>query len=194
MRSLLSPEPAEAPSAPEAIRPAPSVEPDESPNARPDGPAPGDLNRKLFMVTERLAVALMERAEKDLLQEKGDGAASVRELQQAVQFAMDLLVKLPKLKPEDEDNDDAGVGVLRAMLQDPVSVVDRLIANPKFIAAMKAKNWLPPPARPSHRPTNAQQAERAEYEARRREQERPGEDDSELQRMLKRGQTNGTEG
>lgn len=96
------------------------------------------------------------------------------------------LVKREKLKPEDPADEGAGVDVLRQMLEDPGAVVDRLHANPKFRQALKAKGWLPPPARPPHRPTREQQEERTAYEERQREMGPAADaDDSELAAMLK---------
>lgn len=189
MRSLLSPAPAAEPVAPPVTAPAPSVA-HVQPSPDPPGPAQSALQVQLYSATERLALALVQRAERDLLKdpEAGKDGATVRELQTAVTFAMDLLVKLPKLKPEDPNKEDAGVDVLRQAMADPAAIVERLIANPKFIAALKAKGWLPPPPRPSHRPTKEQQLERIEYEAREREVEAPPEDDSELRRMLSKEQ------
>lgn len=99
---------------------------------------------------------------------------------------MGLLVKLPKLKPEDED-EDAGVDILREAMTDPAKVVSRLQANPKFIAALKAKGWLPPPDKPHHRPTKDQVAQRAEYAARQKDlgdEYGADDDDSELKSLL----------
>lgn len=188
MRSLLSRAPAEEPDAPPDTRPEPTA----PAAAQPEQPQPGldqPLQAQLYSATERLALALINRAEQELLTppKEGGSPASVKELQAAVEFAMNLLVKLPKLKPEDADKEDAGVDMLRQALAEPAAVVERLIGNAKFTQALKAKGWLPPPARPAHRPTREQQAERVEYEARAREQEMPEDDDSELKRMLSKG-------
>lgn len=184
MRSLLSPAPAEEVVAPLATAPANT---EESAPASPRPPGAGrQLQATLYSTTERLAIALVERAEKDLNTAADGKGPSVRELQQAVEFAMGLLVKLPKLKPEDED-EDAGVDILREAMTDPAKVVSRLQANPKFIAALKAKGWLPPPDKPHHRPTKEQLAQRAEYAARQNDlgdEDGADDDDSALKALL----------
>lgn len=187
MRSLLSPAPAEERSDPAGIE-SPSTAaraPADPPQAGPET----SLQSKLYTVTERLAVALVERAEKELLVDRKDSdpALNIAELQKTVMFGMDLLVKLPKLRPADEE-EGAGVNVLREMMADPASVVDRLHGNAKFIEALEAKGWLRPVKNPSHRPTKAQQEERAAYEQRKREVTRPPDDDSELARLLGKGE------
>lgn len=184
MRSLLSPGPVAEVVAPPVTAPASTAATaPESP--RPPG-AGRQLQSTLYSTTERLAIALVERAERDLTTAADGHGPSVRELQQAVEFAMGLLVKLPKLKPEDED-EDAGVDILREAMTDPAKVVARLHVNPKFIAALRAKGWLPPPDKPHHRPTKEQVAQRAEYAARLAAPDDEGssdDDDSELQAML----------
>ena len=135
-----------------------------------------------------MALALVQRAEQELLAPPVEGktAPRVKDLQEAVEFAMNLLVKLPKLKPED-DKDDAGIDALREALADPGAVVARLIANHQFIAALKARGWLPPPPKLTGRPSKQHQAERVEYEARAAEVTAPDEDDSVLRKMLNGG-------
>lgn len=187
MRSLFGPASAEEPSAPQVIASAPSEEPAESPSPPPPGPEL-PLQNRLFSATERLAVALVERAEEEMLAKPAPGKEppSLKELMAALAMAQDFLVKLPKLRPEDEEKDGAGVDALRQMMADPVLVVERLQANPKFITALKARGWLPPPVRPAHRPTKEQAADREAYAQRQRETaEDADEDDSELQNMLK---------
>lgn len=135
-------------------------------------------------MTERLAVKLLERAEQDQTA-AGAEKLSTKELQGMVTLAMDLLVKLPKLKPVTEEEDDGGVAALRDAMTDPAKVVERLHANPKFKQALKDRGWLPPPSKVPHRPTKEQQADRAAYEERQAEiaGDEPA-DDSELQRLL----------
>ena len=186
LRSLLSPEPAAEPAAPPDTRSRTTEEPTAPPTTPPPGPAPPDLQTQLYQSVERLALALVSRAERELLKEPKEGEApvSMRELQSALTTGMDLLQKLPKLKPEEAD--DSGVNVLREALQDPAGIVERLIANPSFIRALKEKGWLPPPARPHHRPSKAQVEEREAYEERKK-QAAPADDDSTLQSMLNGG-------
>lgn len=189
MRSLLSRAHAEEPAAQPAIAqpntaaPAPVVLP-------PIGPAQESLQAKLYETTERLALALMVRAEKDLEDtDAGGKGPTVQQLRDTVEFAMALLVKLPKLKPDDED--DEGVDILRQAMADPAKIVDRLQANPKFIEALRKKGWLAPPVKINHRPTRAQAAEREEFAARLAEQARDlpeDDDDTILQKMLGKGQ------
>lgn len=186
MRSLLGHGNAAAPAAPPATTPRPT-EAHAPASPPPSGAAPG-LQAKLYETTERLALALVERAENDLANSaKGVEGPSAREIQQVLEFAMALLVKLPKLKPDDAA-EDAGVDVLRLAMTDPAETAQRLQANPKFIEAMRDLGWLPPPPRPHHRPTKDQQAERQAYDKRLAEEPKAppeDEDDSVLQGMLK---------
>jgi hypothetical protein len=182
------------------LKPAPAADPGDPPVTAPESTgAPGpatphqaghaqQLQVRLYETTERLAIALIERAEKDLISPAADGKGpSVRELQGVVEYCMNLLVKLPKLKPDDE-SEDAGVAVLQAAMTDPTKIVDRLQANPKFIDALRAKGWLPPPAKVNHRPTKEQVQQREEYAARKadlgEDTDEDEDDDSELQRRL----------
>lgn len=137
---------------------------------------------------------MVERAEKDLLTPPPEGKdpPTLKEMMAALTMAQDFLIKLPKLRPADDDNDEAGISLMRDMLADPAAVVERLHANPVFMKAMKMKGWLPPPARPHHRPTRDQSAEREEYQARQREVDAPPDDDSELSKMLARAQNGAT--
>jgi hypothetical protein len=168
---------------PEVTAPAPSpAAPASSP---PPGAAP-DVEGKLFNATERVALRLMERSEELLKGENPD----IKVLMQALSMGQDWLVRRSKLKPESTEAEDEAVSSLKAMLDDPAKVVERLHGVPAFQKAMRAKGWLPPPEKINHRPNKEQAAERAEYARRGRieENETPAaEDDSELQRMLRSG-------
>lgn len=136
---------------------------------------------------------MVERAEKDLLSPplEGRDPPTLKEMMAALAMAQDFLVKLPKLRPAEDDTDQAGIGLMRDMLADPAAVVERLHANAVFIKALRMKGWLPPPARPSHRPTREQAAHREEYQVRQREVDGPTDDDSELSSMLALAQSEG---
>jgi len=109
--------------------------------------------------------------------------------------AQDWLAKRKKLKPDDEVQDDAGVDLLREMVQDPESVVDRLQDNPKFIAALEMRGWLkePPKRAGPGRPRNSESERAKRYrDVQRAKQVEDGRnDDSELQKLLKGAQANG---
>lgn len=109
--------------------------------------------------------------------------ADMRLLMNIFEMATSWLTKREKLKPEAPDDDAAGVGVLRQMLEDPAKVVERLHANPKFREALRFRGWLPPPDKKTGRPSKADQAHREEYETRVREEGHDRED-GELARML----------
>lgn len=118
--------------------------------------------------------------------EEGKAPPSMKELMAALAMAQDFLVKLPKLRPDDDNQEDTGIDAMRQLLEDPVLVVGRLIVNPKFIAALKGHGWLPPPAKLRGRPTKDEAIDREMYEIRQRETAEPDAlgDDSELRRML----------
>ena len=102
--------------------------------------------------------------------------------------AQDWLAKRAKLKPADDVEDDAGVDLLREMVQDPESVVDRLQDNPKFIAALEMRGWLKEPEirRGPGRPSKEEAARIARFkEAKRAKAEQVGKnDDSQLAALV----------
>lgn len=157
------------------------MEPAESPEPRRPGAEP-DAHAALFSATERLAIKLAARAEELMSQEAPD----MKLLMQVFEMCNGWLVKREKLKPDEPEDEGAGVDILRKMMEDPAAVVERLHANPKFRVALKSKGWLPPPSRTPGRPTKDQQEERQAYEERVNEMGGHADsDDSQLAAMLK---------
>lgn len=130
-------------------------------------------------------MALVSKANEELDKVGKEGGPTLKQLQEIAEFAVNLLTKLDKLKPAGMD-DDGGIAILAAAMGNPAATVDRLQANKEFRAALMAKGWLPPPEKVNHRPNKEQAAERAAYEARKRETPDPEDEagDSALRRML----------
>lgn len=119
-----------------------------------------------------MAAKLAARAELELAKPDAD----IKLLMNILEMCTGFLAKREKYKPAEEEDDSAGVLLLKQMLDDPAQVVDRLHANPKFRNALKLKGWLPPPDKKTGRPSRAEQAHREEYETRVREEGHDRED------------------
>lgn len=114
---------------------------------------------------DRAVESLIKTLEDTSKNEDGSFKISQKERLEAMAVAERWLLKRQKLLPDQED--DEGVNLIRQMITDPKNVVKRLKDDPAFIAALEALEWLPPPERLKGRPTAAQAAHRAHYEAER---------------------------
>lgn len=133
---------------------------------------------------DRAAVTMIETLE-NTREVDGKAEVSLKERMATFEMAMGWLAKREKFKPKD-DNDAAGVDLLRDMLEDPEAVVARMRESPVFIAALKKLGWLPPPVKKPGRPTLEEADYRTDFERETKVRGgiAPPDDDSELQKLL----------
>jgi hypothetical protein len=146
------------------------------------------LDVQLHDALDRSALSFLRILEDDDTKPEGASRYDIGFRMKIFAQAQEWLAKRSKLKPADETQDDAGVDLLREMVQDPESVVDRLQDNPKFIAALEQRGWIkePPKRNGPGRPPRGDSERAARFrEIKRAKQAEDGKtDDSQLAALL----------
>lgn len=135
------------------------------------------------------ALRLIEKLNADATDDDGKPIYSAREQMAFFEMGERWLKQREKFRKETDEGE--GIELMKLMVEDPAGIVERLHKDEKFVAALKAKGFLPPLPRKTGSVSPATKIERETYDRRKRElndKPPPEEDDSALQAMLTKGQ------
>lgn len=121
----------------------------------------------MFEAMDKAALTMIAVLENDSTDEKGNLIVSMSQRMEVFAMCERWMNRRAKSRPEQEG--DEGVNLLKQMMSDPKEVVGRLKNDPEFAEELEKIGWLRPPEKLKGRPTVAQAAHRAAYEAARQE-------------------------
>lgn len=178
MKPLFAPGKGASSAEPAATPPSPIEEKTPTPSPQPGAGKPIEL----------LLQEALERGALTMVNKLGEPGATptVRELKEGLDLGERLLKQRKQILEANDQEDGSGVEALQELMN-PTKVVERHHKDPQFIAAMKAKGWLPPPDRRPGRTSQATLTQRDEYDRRKRalnDQPPPEDDDSALREMI----------
>jgi len=147
-----------------------------------------DVGAQLVAAMDQQALRLIQLLSSDEVKDDGQPRYSAKEQMAFFEMGERWLKQRDKLRKDTDEGE--GIELMKQMIEDPAGIVERLHKDEKFVAALRAKGFLPPLPRKTGSVSPATKVERDAYGRRKRELEDkppPEEDDSALQAMLSKG-------